>query len=94
MRKIKIVTGCPGYYQLLAQAQQALGDTGTAHLSMAEFYYQNGQTGLAVEQLKQARRLSLSFYLASRVEARLLQLETELREEKADKKKQGKDSER
>ena len=87
-------TNHPGYYQLLAQAQQALGDTGTAHLSMAEFYYQNGQTGLAVEQLKQARRLSLSFYLASRVEARLLQLETELREEKADKKKQGKDSER
>jgi len=78
----------PDFYRLLAQAYQEAQQIGESHLVMGESYYLNGQTGLAVEQLKQALRLkNLSFYLASRLESRLNQWETELRESKKDQDK-------
>jgi len=80
----------PDFYRLLAQAYQAAQQMGEAHLAIGESYYLDGQTGLAVEQLKQALRLkNLSFYLASRLESRLNQWEGELRETKKDNEKHG-----
>jgi beta-barrel assembly-enhancing protease len=74
----------PNYYQLLAQAHQKTDSPAEAALAQAEFYYLNGQTGLAVEQLRQARNnKKLSFYLASRIEARFRTLQQELQQEKA-----------
>jgi beta-barrel assembly-enhancing protease len=80
----------PDFYRLLAQAHQEAQQMGESHLAMGESYYLNGQTGLAVEQLKQALRLkNLSFYLASRLESRVNQWEIELRESKKDQDKHG-----
>ncbi|MEY3220443.1 MAG: hypothetical protein RIT27_1800 [Pseudomonadota bacterium] len=87
------ISNRPDFYRLLAQAYQEAEQTGDAHLAMGESYYLNGQTGLAVEQLKQALRLkNLSFYLASRLESRLNQWENELRETKKDDEKHGRKS--
>jgi len=73
----------PNYYQLLALAHQKTNDPAEAALAQAEYYYLNGQTGLAVEQLRQARtRKDLSFYLASRIESRFRALQAEVRQEK------------
>jgi beta-barrel assembly-enhancing protease len=80
----------PDFYRLLAQAHQEAQQMGESHLAMGESYYLNGQTGLAIEQLKQALRLkTLSFYLASRLESRVNQWEAELHDSKKDKEKQG-----
>jgi beta-barrel assembly-enhancing protease len=73
----------PNYYQLLALAHQKTNDPAEAALAQAEYYYLNGQTGLAVEQLRQARtRKDLSFYLASRIESRFRALQAEVQQEK------------
>lgn len=72
----------PRYYRLLAQANQSTGAKAEAHLALAENYYQMGQTKLAIEQLKSALYSeNLDFYLASRIGARLQELEEEWREE-------------
>jgi predicted Zn-dependent protease len=69
----------PDYYRLLAQAQRESGATGESYLAMAEHYYLNGQTRLALEQLQQAsKQPSLSFYVSSRIEARMKQLDEEV----------------
>lgn len=71
----------PRYYRLLAQAYEESGQIAESYLSMSEHYYLLGETRLAVEQLKQARRLQgTSYFLASRIEARYKILEKELRE--------------
>ena len=72
----------PTYYRLLAQAYQETGAPAESQLALAESYYLDGQTALAVEQLKQARQQKkLDYYMASRIEARYNQLKQELREE-------------
>ncbi|MCP4698195.1 MAG: M48 family metallopeptidase [Gammaproteobacteria bacterium] len=77
----------PDHYRMLAEAQKRSGEPGEAYLSLAEYFYVNGQTGLAIEQLKQAQQLkNLDFYLASKVEARLKQLRYEANEEQAGKR--------
>lgn len=69
------------YYRLLAQSHQEIGAKGEAHFALAENFYLQGQTQLAVEQLKLARAFdSLDPYLASRIEARYQELQQELRE--------------
>jgi predicted Zn-dependent protease len=74
----------PAYYRLLAQAYQDTGVIAEAQLALAEHYYLSGQTALAVEQLKQARQLKkLDYYIASRIEARYVELKRELQEEEA-----------
>jgi len=79
----------PNYYQLLALAHQQTNDPAEAALAQAEYYYLNGQIGLAVEQLRQARtRKDLSFYLASRIESRFRALQAELQQEKEKKKEE------
>lgn len=78
----------PAYYRQLAQAQKANGKSGEALLSLAEHYYLNGQTGAAVEQLKQAQQLpQLDFYVRSRIEARQAKFQAEwLQEQQAREK--------
>ncbi len=73
----------PRYYRQLAQAQKANDKSGEALLSLATFYYLNGQTSSAIEQLKQAQQLpNVDFYLRSRIDAQQAKLEAELLEEK------------
>jgi predicted Zn-dependent protease len=62
----------PDYYRLLAKTYQLTHKPAEAQLALAEHYYLMGQTGLAVEQLKQAReqKAHLDFYTAARIEAR------------------------
>ena len=70
----------PGYYQLLARAAERLNDQREAHEALAEYHYLFGRTALAVEHLQTAlRQPNTSFYMKSRVEARLKILQEELR---------------
>ncbi len=82
----------PEYYHLLAKTNQQLGSPAEFHLAMAEYHYLQGELGLAVEQLEQARKLkAVDFYLASRIEARFKQLKQKLHErENPDKSDQRK----
>lgn len=73
----------PTYYFLLARTYKALNELPESYLTMAEYYNINGQTSQALEQIKQARQLeNLSFYMATRIEARYKELQSQLREEK------------
>jgi predicted Zn-dependent protease len=70
------------YYQLLAQIQRKLGNTAEAHLALAEDFYLQGRTALALNQLEHAREQeALDFYVAARIEARYQALKTLLQEE-------------
>lgn len=70
-------------YQLLAEAEGRAGDKVAGHKALAEYYYLNGQTGAAIEQLEIALRTRKSdFYLSSQIEDRLQQLKDELIAEK------------
>lgn len=70
----------PAYYQLLARAAEKLNDQREAHEALAEYHYLFGRTALAVEHLQTAlRQPNTSFYMKSRVEARLKILQDELR---------------
>ncbi|MBI5461441.1 MAG: M48 family metallopeptidase [Gammaproteobacteria bacterium] len=74
----------PGLYLLLAKAATGMKREADAHEAMAEYYYLNGQTFEAVEQLTLASRIpGQDFYQASRIEARLQELEAIALEEKA-----------
>jgi predicted Zn-dependent protease len=73
-------------WQMLAQAQSALGKTAQAHLSMGEHYALLGAWPTAIEQLQLAQRSrQLSFYEASRIDARLRELRTAFRMELEDR---------
>ncbi|HWQ95101.1 MAG TPA: M48 family metalloprotease [Gammaproteobacteria bacterium] len=68
----------PAVYQLLAQAAGQTGRQAEAHQAQAEYYYLNGQTGAAIQQLTLALGLKdTDFYLASQIEARLKELKDE-----------------
>jgi len=70
----------PAYFQLLARSAERLNDQREAHEALAEYHYLFGRTALAVEHLQTAlRQPNTSFYLKSRVEARLKILQDELR---------------
>ena len=70
----------PAYYQLLARAAERLNDQREAHEALAEYHYLFGRTALAVEHLQTAlRQPNTSFYMKSRVEARLKILQDEMR---------------
>lgn len=79
----------PELYLLLAKTATGMGREADAHEAMAEYYYLNGQTRGAVEQLTLASKISgLDFYQASRIEARLQQLKSiALEEDKEQRKK-------
>jgi predicted Zn-dependent protease len=68
----------PGIYLLLAQAASESGHAWEAHSAMAEYYYLNGQTHDAIEQLTLALEKSdLTFYDSARLEARREELKKE-----------------
>ncbi len=70
----------PAYYQLLARSAERLNDQHSAHEALAEYHYLFGRTALAIEHLQTAlRQPDSSFYMKSRVEARLKILRDELR---------------
>ena len=65
-------------YRTRAEAFQQLGDSAESHMSLAEYYYQSGDLGAAIHQLKLASRVpGNDFYRSSRIEARLQEFETE-----------------
>ncbi|MGH8646588.1 MAG: M48 family metalloprotease [Gammaproteobacteria bacterium] len=71
------------YYALLARAEGQAGFKVESHLAQAEFYYLNGETELAKNQLDIAsREASATRYQLERIAARLEILVKELEEEK------------
>jgi predicted Zn-dependent protease len=71
----------PAVYKLLAQAAGKTNRPLQTHTAMAEYYYLNGYTVQAVEQMKLAQKSArLSNYQAARIEARLKALNQELKE--------------
>jgi predicted Zn-dependent protease len=65
----------PQLYKLLAQAAGVVGNTTQTHTALSQFYYLNGFTDKAIEQMLLAARDSdLSDYQATRIQARLTQL--------------------
>lgn len=73
-------SGNPAYYQLLARSAESIDDQREAHEALAEYHYLYGRTAMAVEHLQTALRQSdASFYMKSRVEARLKIFQDELR---------------
>ena len=76
-------------WKMLAEAQNGLGKVALAHRATAEQYALAGAWPAAIEQLKMARTSpQLDFYTASRIDARLRELERELRRELEDNKGQ------
>ena len=70
-------------YRMRADAHQKLGRTLESRADLAEHYYLSGLLGQAIEQLRRAHREpkeETDFYVASRIEARLEELETEARQ--------------
>lgn len=69
----------PSLQRLLARAATANGDPLSAHRAMAEYYYLNGNTHAAIDQLQIAARLARgNFYHQSSVEARLQEIQNEM----------------
>jgi len=77
----------PLVYKLLAQASEATGRKIEMHEAMSQYYYLNGYTRDAIQQLELAsREPGLSDYDSARIEARQKELETIFEEEKKTKK--------
>jgi predicted Zn-dependent protease len=72
-----------GIYKLYAEAASKTGHRGEAHLYLAEYYFANGLVGNAINQLKQGIRIkNLNYYIASRLNARLREIQKIVKEEK------------
>lgn len=77
----------PSLYLLLAQSATGMGKESIAHEEMAEYYFLNGQTHEAVEQLTLASKTpGMDFYQSSRIEARMQQLKSIALEEDKEKR--------
>lgn len=71
-------------HRLFARASTEAGHAAEGHQHMAEYYYLTGQTKAAIQQLTMAAGTKeLDFYQASRIEARLQELQREAKKEKA-----------
>jgi predicted Zn-dependent protease len=67
--------------RMAAEGYQQTGKQAQSQLSLAEYYYTNGQLVQAVQQLRQASAApDRDFYIGSRVEARLAEIEEEMAE--------------
>jgi predicted Zn-dependent protease len=70
-------------YKLLAQAAGATGHKVQTHTAMSQYYFLNGFTNQAIEQLKLAEKQpGLNDYLTARIQARITDLEALLEAEK------------
>jgi predicted Zn-dependent protease len=77
----------PLVYKLLAQASEATGRNVEMHEAMSQYYYLNGYTRDAIQQLELAsREPGLSDYDSARIEARQKELKAIFEEEKKTKK--------
>lgn len=77
----------PLVYKLLAQASEATGRKVEMHEAMSQYYYLNGYTRDAIQQLELAsREPGLSDYDSARIEARQKELEAIFEEEKKTRK--------
>lgn len=66
-------------YQLLAKLEDADGNKAASYLAQAEYYYLNGESHSALDQLNMAKRLNpLPHYYASRIDARIKYIKDEL----------------
>lgn len=73
----------PQVYKLLAQAAGATDHQEQTHTAMSQYYYLNGYTNQAIEQLKLAQKSpGLSNYETARIQARISDLELLLKAEK------------
>lgn len=81
--QMRRTTNDPSLYALLARAEGDAGYDADSHQSLAEHYYLMGETHAAIEQLNIALHLTQNkdFYRASRIEARLKQLQTNISSE-------------
>ena len=77
----------PLFYSLLAQAENATGNKISAHQALAEYYFLNGQTGSAINQLRIALDAARDAnpIRTARIEARLKKLKELYREEQSSK---------
>ena len=72
----------PHIYKLLAQAAEAMGRNAQMHGAMSQYYFLNGYTRQAIQQLQlAAREPGLTDYESARIQARLGELKTLLEEE-------------
>jgi predicted Zn-dependent protease len=72
----------PHIYKLLAQAAEAMGRNAQMHGAMSQYYFLNGYTRQAIQQLQlAAREPGLTDYESARIQARLGELKTLLKEE-------------
>lgn len=70
-------------YRLYSRAAGNAGHIAEAYQAMAEYYFLNGQTDTAIDQLSRAAKLKgLDFYRASQIQARLRQLKSIARQER------------
>jgi predicted Zn-dependent protease len=66
----------PSIHKLYARVADKAGYPAEMREHLAEYYFLNGQTSTAIEQLQQASLIkNLDFYQSSRIEARIQQLE-------------------
>ena len=73
----------PQLHKLLAQAAGATGHSAQTHTAMAQYYFLNGYTKQAIEQLKLAEKSpTLTSYQIERIQARITNLEELLELEK------------
>ena len=73
----------PQIYKLLAQAAGATNHKVQTHTAMSQYYFLNGYTNQAIEQLKLAERSpALSSYQSARIQARIASMEALLRAER------------
>ncbi len=67
-------------YRLLAKLEASSGNSVASHLAQAEYYYLSGEPHSALDQLNIARRSNpQDHYHASRIDARLQQIQDELK---------------
>ena len=80
--------GEPALYKLRSRAAAAQGNKADAHLYLAEAHYLNGQLERAEQQLEVALRTGqFDFYDASKLQAKLDRIKSELKAEKEKKKR-------
>ena len=78
----------PALYKLRSRAEAAQGNRADAHRYLAEAHYLNGQLERAKQQLEVALRgEQFDFYDAAKLQAKLEDIKSELKEEKERKKK-------
>ena len=79
----------PQFFQQLAKTAERAGLAGEAHEAWAEYHALNGRMSLAMEHLRTALRDdSISFYLKSRLEFRIHQIEEEAKPNGATRERQ------